>query len=126
MKIYDNTVAGSEPRPATIHSGPEARAARDPAPVRVNLKLPVSVRDAACVRNLKRGVTLPSLRRVSFLVPALFFISLLIFAGFTISVFADGTRTWEQSKFDDLAKGSATGVAIRSAGGLELAPSFKL
>lgn len=39
---------------------------------------------------------------------------------------AQGTRTWEQSKFDDLSKGIATGVAIRSAGGLELAPSFKL
>ena len=42
------------------------------------------------------------------------------------SAFADGTRTWEQSKFEDLTKGTATGVAIRSAGGLELAPSFKL
>jgi hypothetical protein len=42
------------------------------------------------------------------------------------SVFADGTRQWEQSKFDDLTKGTATGVAVRSAGGLELAPSFKL
>ena len=41
-------------------------------------------------------------------------------------VLADGTRTWEQSKFEDLTKGTATGVAIRSAGGLELAPSFKL
>ncbi len=40
--------------------------------------------------------------------------------------FADGTRTWEQSKFDDLTKGTATAVAIRSSGGLELAPSFKL
>ena len=40
--------------------------------------------------------------------------------------FAEGTRTWEQSKFEDLTKGSATGVAIRSSGGLELAPSFKL
>ena len=39
--------------------------------------------------------------------------------------FAEGTRTWEQSKFDDLSKGTANGVAIRSAGGLELAPSFK-
>ncbi len=61
---------------------------------------------------------------------------LFIFVGFLLcilamsstapSVFADGTRTWEQSKFEDLTKGSATGVAIRSAGGLELAPSFKL
>jgi hypothetical protein len=40
--------------------------------------------------------------------------------------FADGTRTWEQSKFEDLTKGTAIGVAIRSSGGLELAPSFKL
>jgi hypothetical protein len=71
-------------------------------------------------------VTLQSLRRVPFLILALSFLSLLVFAGFAVSVFADGTRTWEQSKFDDLAKGSATGVAIRSAGGLELAPSFKL
>ena len=43
-----------------------------------------------------------------------------------LSVFADGTRTWEQSKFEELTKGSPTAVAIRSAGGLELAPSFKL
>lgn len=40
-------------------------------------------------------------------------------------LFADGTRTWEQSKFDDLSKGTATGVAIRSEGGLELAPAIK-
>ncbi len=38
---------------------------------------------------------------------------------------AEGTRTWEQSKFEDLSKGTATGVAIRSTGGLELAPAFK-
>ncbi len=39
--------------------------------------------------------------------------------------FGEGTRTWEQSKFEDLSKGSAAGVAIRSMGGLELAPAFK-
>ena len=39
--------------------------------------------------------------------------------------FAEGTRTWEQSKFEELTKGTATGVAIRSTGGLELAPAFK-
>ncbi len=43
----------------------------------------------------------------------------------TCLAFADGTRTWEQSKFDELIKGTATGVAIRSVGGLELAPAFK-
>lgn len=39
--------------------------------------------------------------------------------------FAEGTRTWEQSKFDDLVKGTPKGVALRSNGGLELAPAFK-
>jgi hypothetical protein len=40
--------------------------------------------------------------------------------------FAEGTRTWEQSKFEDLTKGTANGVAIRSVGALELAPTFKM
>jgi len=39
--------------------------------------------------------------------------------------FAEGTRTWEQSKFEELTKGTAKGVALRSTGGLELAPTFK-
>src|SRR5271157_653258 len=38
---------------------------------------------------------------------------------------AEGTRTWEQSRFDELTKGTAKGVALRSAGGIELAPAFK-
>ena len=41
------------------------------------------------------------------------------------TAFAEGTKTWEQSKFEDLTRGTATGVAIRSMGGLELAPTFK-
>jgi hypothetical protein len=45
---------------------------------------------------------------------------------FSCLVFGDGTRTWEQSKFEDLIKGTTQGVAIRSTGGLELAPAFKL
>jgi len=39
---------------------------------------------------------------------------------------ADGTRIWEQAKFDDLIKGTTEGAAICSTGGLELAPAFKL
>ncbi len=39
-------------------------------------------------------------------------------------LFAEGTRTWEQSKFEELIKGTAKGVAVRSTGGLELAPAF--
>jgi hypothetical protein len=50
----------------------------------------------------------------------------LIVSATVTTAFADGTHTWEQSKFEELTKGTATAVAIRSAGGLELAPSFKL
>src|SRR5207253_2346773 len=38
--------------------------------------------------------------------------------------FAEGTRTWEQSKFEDLVKGTPKGLAIRSTEGLEHAHSF--
>ena len=41
------------------------------------------------------------------------------------SALAEGTRTWEQSKFEELTKGTARGIALRSEGGLELAPAFK-
>ncbi|HZR58576.1 MAG TPA: hypothetical protein VFA74_17030 [Terriglobales bacterium] len=50
------------------------------------------------------------------------FSSLFLFSGVALG---EGTRTWEQSKFDELAKGTMDGVAIRSRGGLELAPAFK-
>jgi len=49
-----------------------------------------------------------------------------VFATISGPAAAEGTRTWEQSKFEDLVKGTANGAAIRSNGGLELAPSFKL
>src|SRR3954464_7456436 len=38
---------------------------------------------------------------------------------------AQGTKTWEQSSFDDFEKGTGKGVAIRSNGALELAPGFR-
>ena len=50
-------------------------------------------------------------------------ITLLLLSGFAL---AEGTRTWEQSKFDELVKGTPKGVAILSNGGLELAPSLKI
>src|ERR1700691_6144235 len=59
-----------------------------------------------------------------FLLAGLFLANISIF-GLVSTAFAEGTRTWEQSKFDELTKGTATGVAIRNAGGLELAPTFK-
>ena len=44
---------------------------------------------------------------------------------FIATSFAGGTRTWEQSKFEELEKGTTDGVAIRSDGSMELAPAFK-
>src|SRR4051794_32763573 len=48
--------------------------------------------------------------------------SILLFSAVTL---AQGTKTWEQSSFDDFEKGTSKGVAIRSNGALELAPGFK-
>jgi hypothetical protein len=81
---------------------------------------------AASPRKLSnRGITLQSVHAVSrFIFSAILFP--LVISGMVTTALADGTRAWEQSKFDDLTKGTATGVAIRSAGGLELAPAFKL
>src|ERR1700722_5568857 len=72
-----------------------------------------------------RGTKLQSLRRLF-----LFFLIGFLFTNFGGSwtvpaAFAQGTRTWEQSKFEELTKGTATGVAIDSVGGLQLAPGFK-
>jgi hypothetical protein len=54
-------------------------------------------------------------------------LSALVFSISALSTFAlaEGTRTWEQSKFDELTKGTANGIALRSEGGLELAPAFR-
>ena len=51
--------------------------------------------------------------------------TVLFFALLSTIALAEGTRTWEQSKFDDLVKGTPKGVALRGTGGLELAPAFK-
>jgi sugar lactone lactonase YvrE len=60
------------------------------------------------------------LRKIS--VALCIFLSVLLSTALAL---AEGTRTWEQSKFDELIKGTAQGVAMRSTGGLELAPAFK-
>lgn len=59
-----------------------------------------------------------------FLVAGLVFTGLCRY-GLLSTAYAEGTRLWEQSKFEDLIKGDATGVAISSTGGLALAPTFK-
>jgi hypothetical protein len=70
-------------------------------------------------------MTLQSVLRTQHLLIG-FLVLLVGISGFSGWAVAEGTRTWEQSKFDELVKGTANGIAIRSSGGLELAPSFKL
>ena len=53
------------------------------------------------------------------------FATTLTLVVFVVGALGEGTRTWEQSKFEELVKGTPRGVAIRSSGGLELAPVFK-
>ena len=55
---------------------------------------------------------------------SVFFLSILILIS-AQCLFAEGTRLWKQSTFDDFEKGTAKGVAITSDGSLELAPAFK-
>jgi hypothetical protein len=54
-------------------------------------------------------------------------VAALILSTFALSTLAlaEGTRTWEQSKFEELTKGTAKGIALHSEGGFELAPAFK-
>ena len=66
-----------------------------------------------------------SARKLFFFVFVGFMLTNLSGSGLFLKAFAEGTRSWEQSKFDELTKGTATGVAIRSTGGLELAPTFR-
>jgi hypothetical protein len=49
---------------------------------------------------------------------------LFVFTSFTLA-FAEGTRQWKETGYDDFERGTARGVAIRSTGQVELAPAFK-
>jgi hypothetical protein len=50
--------------------------------------------------------------------------AIFIFA-FACLAFAEGTRQWKETGYDDFERGTARGVAIRSTGQIELAPAFK-
>src|SRR4030081_2323996 len=72
-----------------------------------------------------RGKNLHKSSLSSDLVPLRMAVLIFLVMGFVPAGLAEGTRTWEQSKFEELTKGTAAGVAIRGSGGLELAPAFK-
>lgn len=48
----------------------------------------------------------------------------LVLLALSALAWAEGTRTWTQSSFEEFEQGTAKGVAVRSDGGLELAPAF--
>src|SRR5882762_3239357 len=71
---------------------------------------------------------MPMLRRRAGLFRFLYFVSVLYFLavlGLPAS-FAEHTRRWRQSSYEDFLKGTAHGVAVRSDGRLELAPKVTL
>src|SRR3974377_1012870 len=55
-------------------------------------------------------------------------LAVLIFAVCFAAVcaFAEHTRRWKQSTYEEFLKGTAKGVAVRSDGHFELAPKFAL
>jgi hypothetical protein len=95
--------------------------------LRVNLKFPGI---AESYRNRGSGIPNPDMTlHIALKIPR--DISGFLFLTFAITMvsapaLAEGTRAWEQSKFEELVKGTAKGVAICSSGSLELAPSFNL
>ncbi|HSA94057.1 MAG TPA: hypothetical protein VLE48_13665 [Terriglobales bacterium] len=52
------------------------------------------------------------------------FLSSLLVPCLAVVALAGGTRTWEQTRFEEFAKGTAKGVAISSGGSLLPAPAF--
>lgn len=65
-----------------------------------------------------------STRRFSFM-RVFYLVCLALLLG-SLPSFAEHTRRWRQSSYDDFLKGTAHGVAVRSDGHLELAPKFTL
>src|SRR5271168_1904456 len=53
-------------------------------------------------------------------------LNLLCLLYFPSPSFAEHTRDWRQSTYEEFLKGTSTGVAVRSDGRLELAPKFTL
>jgi outer membrane protein assembly factor BamB len=81
---------------------------------RLNFPGPDSDRLATPV--FQKLLTLNVMRKTFFALFVLTFLSL---------AFAEGTRQWKETGYDDFERGTARGVAVRSTGQIELAPAFK-
>src|SRR5215831_15339842 len=53
------------------------------------------------------------------------FPAFIVFALVSLAV-AEGTRQWKETGYDEFERGTARGIAIRSTGQIELAPTFKV
>src|SRR5260370_15383040 len=70
---------------------------------------------------------MPKLQSRARLFRILYFLNLLYLLCFlSLPSFAEHTRRWRQSTYDEFLKGTAHGVAVRSDGRLQLAPKFTL
>jgi WD40 repeat protein len=71
----------------------------------------------ACAGHIQRlsGVRIASLSLLLFFLPSL-----------SAPLYAEHTRSWRQSTYEEFLKGTSRGVAVRSDGRLELSPKFTL
>src|SRR5215475_14192057 len=82
----------------------------------------------ACARDFRKNPRLLTLNVMKKLSSVLFIkklSSVLFIIAFAAAAFAEGTRQWKETGYDDFERGTARGVAIRSTGQIELAPAFK-
>src|SRR5215467_8553591 len=77
---------------------------------------PVRQAETRDFRNNPRLLTLNVMKKLS---------SVLFIIVLAAAAFAEGTRQWKETGYDDFERGTARGVAIRSTGQIELAPAFK-
>ncbi len=83
---------------------------------------PASTRHSVTLRAADRSLTTRSFRSPRLL----YFLYFLCLLGLPSCLFAEHTRSWLQTTYEEFLKGSAHGVAVRSDGRLELAPKFTL
>jgi sugar lactone lactonase YvrE len=78
------------------------------------------------VKDHSRNGHVHSSRAALLLIARFFYFSLLLCFLTWLPLFAEHTRRWRQSTYEEFLKGTAHGVAVRSDGRLELAPKFTL
>jgi len=86
---------------------------------------PVRQAETRDFRNNPRLLTLNVMKKLSSVLFIKKLSSVLFIIVLAAAAFAEGTRQWKETGYDDFERGTARGVAIRSTGQIELAPAFK-